>query len=491
MNYDIHFNILNYNLFYSYLSHICNEKNNKFSIDVHEPIGFSDCGFPILHYSIGNGPYEVLYMGGAHGNEIIGVDFILQLMRNMALGNGKFCDFDPNLFTVHFIPVQNPEGFFTTTYALDSVLKDKSSLEKEDFCRDYYLNYRSSNGDILNIQKLLDYCVERSNSSLEKEEVRRKWWNFCRKYGVTFSTFCLFLKQMFSKDSIDYLEMETLWNQYFMKKEILLDIKEYQKPFLDITLDVIPELTTAHKKLKDSLKHLYSSVSYPNHTLANFLANGNGVNLNENNPYYFQELKERVQKEREVWVAPIYGSYWKHVPGPYGVPSESEDFKYATENMVLMQFLEEHKDRLYAFVNCHGTGGLLYYYPYFEETKQRDFSFYINNRLATEYLKEVQVSYGKEKGYQGMGHPSKISGVGDFLRARYPGHLLVELSKAGGNPLGPYIEPNYTLTMISNMNACMALLQTILTVEHLYGKTYEMSYNVLGSEMNGSRLKKM
>ena len=203
MNYDIHFNILNYNLFYSYLSHICNEKNNKFSIDVHEPIGFSDCGFPILHYSIGNGPYEVLYMGGAHGNEIIGVDFILQLMRNMALGNGKFCDFDPNLFTVHFIPVQNPEGFFTTTYALDSVLKDKSSLEKEDFCRDYYLNYRSSNGDILNIQKLLDYCVERSNSSLEKEEVRRKWWNFCRKYGVTFSTFCLFLKQMFSKDSID------------------------------------------------------------------------------------------------------------------------------------------------------------------------------------------------------------------------------------------------------------------------------------------------
>ena len=45
--------------------------------------------------------------------------------------------------------------------------------------------------------------------------------------------------------------------------------------------------------------------------------------------------------------------------------------------------------------------------------------------------------------------------------------------------------------MISNMNACMALLQTILTVEHLYGKTYEMSYNVLGSEMNGSRLKKM
>ena len=69
-----------------------------------------------------------------------------------------------------------------------------------------------------------------------------------------FSTLCLFLKETFSKSAIDFLELERLWNQYFIKKEILLDFKEYQKPFLDITLDVIPELTNSHKKLKDSLR---------------------------------------------------------------------------------------------------------------------------------------------------------------------------------------------------------------------------------------------
>ena len=61
-------------------------------------------------------------MGGAHGNEIISVDFVTQLMQNLALGN-NFDNFDPEIFTIDFIPVQNPEGFAVTTYALDSVMK--------------------------------------------------------------------------------------------------------------------------------------------------------------------------------------------------------------------------------------------------------------------------------------------------------------------------------------------------------------------------------
>ena len=64
-----------------------------------------------------------------------------------------------------------------------------------------------------------------------------------------------------------------------------------------------------------------------------------------------------------------------------------------------------------------------------------------------------------------------------MLRSRHIGHFLLELSRAGGNPIGPYIEPNYTLTMEANFRGCKALLDTILEVRDLYDKMYVMHYD--------------
>ena len=58
-----------------------------------------------------------------------------------------------------------------------------------------------------------------------------------------------------------------------------------------------------------------------------------------------------------------------------------------------------------------------------------------------------------------MKEGSKITGIGDLLREEYPYAFLLELSKMGGNPLGPYGDiNNYNLTMICNMEALMSLL---------------------------------
>lgn len=100
-DFDIKFEILDYKKYNERLYNICNNPRNKFQVVKKPELGKSRCGFPIEHYTIGNGSKHIVYMGGAHGNEIIGVDFVTQLMNNIALGKGIFGDFDPEEFTIY------------------------------------------------------------------------------------------------------------------------------------------------------------------------------------------------------------------------------------------------------------------------------------------------------------------------------------------------------------------------------------------------------
>lgn len=65
--------IIDYDLFYSLLENIEKNKDNKFPVIKLNPIGKSVCGFSIEHLQIGKGPFHIVYMAGAHENEIIGV----------------------------------------------------------------------------------------------------------------------------------------------------------------------------------------------------------------------------------------------------------------------------------------------------------------------------------------------------------------------------------------------------------------------------------
>ncbi len=483
--YKISSQVIDFVLFYKHLEIIEKNKQNKFPLIKLKPIGKSSCGFPIEHFKVGDGPLHIVYMGGTHGNEIISVDFILQLMNNLALGNGVFKNFNPDLFTVDFIPCQNPEGYFTTTYALKSVMKDMNQKEILHFCKQYYLNYRNRNVKINNLNQIICTCCQKYDFSTQEKNIITSFWKnfynkkFSSKELIQFLTETLFVEENQIKNDIKYLWEENIQETYIDNTKIV-----YLEPFNNINLDCIPLIDNNHIELRNALEKLYQNNKFPFCTLANFIANASGVNLNDNNEFYFQELNKRIEKEKIVYSSPIY-PLPKSCISPFGTTSiDFTKFIHAPENVAILKFFKDMENSCYAFFNCHGTGGQLYVEPFYDindKSNFRDFSFYINNRIATEYLKEIEKTYiektGIKSSYEKMGYPNKITGMADLLRSKYIGHFLLELSKAGGNPLGPYIMPNYHLTMEANFRACQKIMDTILELEHLYDKTYQVKYN--------------
>lgn len=497
-NLEIKYEILNYNKYKKRIDDILNNINNKFKVVKHESLGKSSCGFEIEHYSIGNGPMHITFLAGAHGNEIIGVDYITQLMNNVALGNGEFENFDPNLYTIDFIPCQNPEGYFTTTYALDSVLKDMNDLDIEKFSKEYWARYRSDDIIVSTFNGILKtFCTENNLEEIYSK-LNSLFWNMYRDKNITKIDLINFFSEYTNIEEniiIEYVEKN--WKEKFKDKKEVENKKEHLEIFGNLSLDCIPELDESHKKLKEKLTNMYKNNTFPINTLANFFANSDGVNLNDNNEEFFNEFKENIKKSGTLYGNLRDNNIIKSIPGPIGMPSKSLDkFEYAPENIALFNFLEKQKDNQsnFAFINCHGTGGLLYLYPVEEidmdkvkkEGATRDFKFYINNRISTEYTNSIGKVYEEKTGkfapYKTMGYPQKITGVGDMLRKKYIASFLLELSKMGGNPIAPYGDKNgnYTITMESNMISTKKLLDTIKNLSHLYDTSYEMSYDESG-----------
>lgn len=495
---DIAYEILDYDSYHKRLDNLL-EGPKKNPVAKHLPIGYSSCGFSIDHYSIGNGPIHIVYLGGAHGNEIIGVDFITQLMKNIAEGNGTFAEFNPELFTIDFIPCQNPEGFYTTTYALASTLKEKTPEEIEEFSKQYWQAYRIDDQNAIGINYILrEFCKKYELTAITDDLITACWQYFNNK-EITINGLTALLINFFNVDEQEVKDFVTeKWNEKLTGKDNIPSYKHHQKMFDNLTLDCIPPKDKAHALLKEKLTTIYNTERFPIGTLANFYANADGINLNDNNEYYFYELKERIRKSGQVFANLRDNNLSKNYPGPVGMPSYNyhSNFEYAPENKALLEFLarQNEKDENFAFINCHGTGGVFYLYPVFEDDMEkakkegttRDFTFFINNRIATEYTKETGRVYeevtGTNSPYKTMGHPERVTGVGDLLRKEYIGSFLLELSKMGGNPIAPYGDKdgNYKVTMESNMRAAMKMFETILSMEHLYNISYHMSYDENG-----------
>ncbi len=100
-------------------------------------LGYTKYGYEIADYSVGFGAKDLFIVGGSHGSEIIGVDFVTQFLNNIP----SLENYDPSLITIHIIPSQNPEGFDITTQMIKSIEEDK--IEQESY--DYYIRYRLDN----------------------------------------------------------------------------------------------------------------------------------------------------------------------------------------------------------------------------------------------------------------------------------------------------------------------------------------------------------
>ena len=121
---------------YDEMNEILDGFDNKV-IKKEKPIGYTYFGYPIDHYVYGHGKYHVIITGGTHSAELISNVFVIRFMEKLSKGEIKI---DEN-YTLHFIPIVNPEGTIIVTSAIRSLISRDISLEEEQtYCLTYYRN---------------------------------------------------------------------------------------------------------------------------------------------------------------------------------------------------------------------------------------------------------------------------------------------------------------------------------------------------------------
>ena len=103
-----------------------------------KPIGYTYFGYPIDHFVYGHGKYHVIITGGTHSSELISNVFVIRFMEKLC---NKEINIDDDLYTIHFIPMVNPEGTIIVTSAIRSLIpRNISDEEEQTYCLTYYRN---------------------------------------------------------------------------------------------------------------------------------------------------------------------------------------------------------------------------------------------------------------------------------------------------------------------------------------------------------------
>lgn len=363
-----------------------------------EPIGYTQTGLPIVHYTIGEGNNHIVVEAGMHGCEIISVDFVLQLMNEIGKEKSIFSSFDFSKYQIHFLPLINPEGYIIATSAIKKILtKEMNQKEVEKICKSYYIRYRQDDIDSKKVMKEIDEIED----NIQREE------------------------------AIIHLRK---------------GIKYYQEMFQYIDETCIPDL---YKELRDKVKKICENNDIPAGCLQIWSANGNGIDLAQN-------CKENQQMEEEYGEL-RYNNINQGKPGPIGCSSkEKEKFELEKENIALYQFVEEiekkKENRICAYFSYHSTGGMIFYRTSEEKESKEEY----NEKLAIEYAKET--------GYSLVEKVRKAECNEIKMRKKVQGHLLIELSQMGGNPISPYgdLENNYYPTIEKNIKAVRKVFNKII-----------------------------
>ena len=112
-------------------------------------------------------------------------------------------------------------------------------------------------------------------------------------------------------------------------------------------------------------------------------------------------------------------------------------------------------------MSYHGTGGVIYFKPYnYKEVEDKK----IANKLKyiDKVNTELTTAYQEFTDYKSMPYPTELTGTGDMLRHMFPEFLIIELSKMGGNPIGPYGDiNNYKKVINDNLKAFHNVLKII------------------------------
>ena len=151
-----------------------------------EPIGFTNFGYPIDHYTYGHGENHVIITGGTHSSELISNIFVIRFMEKLSKGE---ISIDTDLYTLDFIPFVNPEGTIIVTSAIRSLISRDMS---DDVLQTYLLTfYRNSciEGDYVNKYgdkdiKLQNWMFRHSSPSDLEGELGKSVSDLFRKYNL-------------------------------------------------------------------------------------------------------------------------------------------------------------------------------------------------------------------------------------------------------------------------------------------------------------------
>ncbi len=447
-------------------------------------IGKTKYSYDLDYITIGYGKKDIFLVAGTHGSEIISTDFVLKLIEQLP----TLENFDPNDFTLKIIPLHNPEGYDITTNTF-------KNIKPEEFVQtsyQYYLKYRADTIIYQAIHALENFALL-SSDDITDDILRRikvfmtshPKWMMLKQDRVfpqieSLNRKMREIKDIHSKEELCGIilmnlkqeEEKTTGNTvldemylFFLKQleeifiELLIQRKEevkipklYQNMFKDSSFDGLQS-----KKLVMDIENIYQQYSHPMGSQINFEANGSGINLNAN---HLLNMGIDAMRNQEI----VYGlapkdNIQKYVPGPIGTPTlDANHFSYSIENILLENLIREScfQGRYQMTLLYHSSGGLIYYKPYQE---LMDASTYLEFYQYNQFLASI---YQQSTNYKIL-ESSDTSGYGDYLRRNYKGVLLIELSKMGGNPIGPYgdldnVEEVYS-TNIKALDNIMASLK--------------------------------
>ena len=140
---DVNYRILDYEQVQMELDRLVNNPNAKYKIVKKDDFKPTRLGYPVDHFTVGNGNKHIVILGNTHGSEIISCDFVLKLMESISEKKNGFENLDLEEVTIDFVPLHNPEGYIISTSAIKTVIKDDmSNEEKEKLCKEYWALYR-------------------------------------------------------------------------------------------------------------------------------------------------------------------------------------------------------------------------------------------------------------------------------------------------------------------------------------------------------------
>ena len=236
-------------------------------------------------------------------------------------------------------------------------------------------------------------------------------------------------------------------------------IKQHQKLFEDINEKAIKEYSI----LKDSVGEIL--IPHPKGSIIDWASNGSGIDLNSN-------TKENIKEPKTYNKSLAYNNLRVDIPSPIGHPgnNQSKNFTQEVEVISLQQLLDKLKNSCTMFLNYHSVGGLIYQRPENDDKFITSYNYILSKFYQENTIKNAS-KYDIIKGQSG-----RAISVNDQLRQKYPGNILVELSPMGGNPIGPFGDPNNIKNTIeSNIYSFIYTMSNLDKIALLTNKSLEDS----------------